>query len=186
MAWHGEHGRTHSFPHRPGADRRGARTGCRLAVGSRPRQEAPARSSYTTGAPARPDIGRTDGAGGNIKEEHQMKQYLLSIYQPDGDPPPSEVLEPIMRNIHAVEQEMKAAAVWVFSGGLHAPSTATALRLRDGDLLMTDGPFAEGKEHIGGICIIKAPDLDAALEWGRKLAQATTLPIEVRPFQGEE
>jgi hypothetical protein len=107
------------------------------------------------------------------------------MYQPDGDPPPPEVLEPIMRDIHALEQEMKAAGVWVFSGGLHAPSTATVVRLRDGDLHMTDGPFTEGKEHIGGFTIVKAPDLDAALEWGRKLAQATTLPIEVRPFQGE-
>jgi len=116
----------------------------------------------------------------------KMKQYLLSMYQPDGDPPPPEVLEPIMRDIHAVEQEMKAAGVWVFSGGLHAPSTATVVRFRDGDLLMTDGPFAEGKEHLGGFTIIKAPDLDAALEWGGKLARAVALlPIEVRPFQGE-
>ena len=116
----------------------------------------------------------------------KMKQYLLSMYQPDGDPPPPEVLEPIMRDIHAVEQEMKAAGVWVFSGGLHAPSTATVVRFRDGDLLMTDGPFAEGKEHLGGFTIITAPDLDAALEWGGKLARAVTLlPIEVRPFQGE-
>ena len=114
-----------------------------------------------------------------------MKRYLLSIYQPDGDPPPPEVLGPIMRDIHAVEQEMKAAGVWVFSGGLHDPSTATVVRLRDDDLLMTDGPFAEGKEHIGGFSIVKAPDLDAALEWGRKLSRATTLPIEVRPFRGE-
>jgi len=124
--------------------------------------------------------------GGNVKEEHQMKQYLLSIYQPDGDPPPPEILEPIMRDIHAVEQEMKAAGVWVFSSGLHPPSTATVLRLRDGDLLMTDGPFAEGKEHLGGFTIITAPDLDAALEWGAKLARAVArLPVEVRPFQGE-
>ena len=57
-----------------------------------------------------------------------MTQYLLSIYQPDGDPPPPEVLEPVMRDIYAVEQEMKAAGVWVFSGGLHAPSTATEAR----------------------------------------------------------
>jgi len=115
-----------------------------------------------------------------------MKQYLLSIYQPDGDPPPPEVLGPIIRDINAVEQEMKAAGVWVFSGGLHPPSTATVVRLRDDDLLMTDGPFAEGKEHIGGFTIIKAPDLDAALEWGGKLARAVgLLPIEVRPFQGE-
>jgi hypothetical protein len=115
-----------------------------------------------------------------------MKQYLLSIYQPDGGPPSPEFLERVMRDVDALNQEIKAAGAWVFAGGLHAPSTATVLRLRDDDLLMTDGPFTEGKEHIGGICIVKAPDLDAALEWGRKLAQATTLPIEVRPFQGEE
>jgi hypothetical protein len=114
-----------------------------------------------------------------------MKQYLLSIYQPDGDPPPRQILDQVMRNVNALNQELKAAGAWVFAGGLHAPSTATVVRLRDGDLLMTDGPFAEGKEHIGGFCIIKAPDLDAALEWGRKLAQATTLPIEVRPFQDQ-
>jgi hypothetical protein len=114
-----------------------------------------------------------------------MKQYLLSVYQPDGDPPPPEVLGPIMRNIEALQQEMKAAGAWVFSGGLHPPSTATVVRVQGGEVLMTDGPFAEGKEHIGGFTIIKAPDLDAALEWGRKAARATTLPIEVRPFQGE-
>jgi hypothetical protein len=114
-----------------------------------------------------------------------MKQYLLSIYQPEGDPPPPEVLEPVVRDLEAVNQELKAAGAWVFAAGLHPPSTATVLRLRDGDVLMTDGPFAEGKEHLGGFTIIKAPDLDAALEWGRKLARATTLPVEVRPFQGE-
>lgn len=114
-----------------------------------------------------------------------MKQYLLSLYQPDGDPPPPEVLEPLMRNVRALRQELKAAGAWVFGGGLHPPGTATVVRLQDRDLLMTDGLFAEGKEHLGGFCIIKAPDLDAALEWGRKLAHATTLPIEVRPFQEE-
>ena len=114
-----------------------------------------------------------------------MKQYLLSIYQPDGDPPPPAVLEPIMRDVDAVLQEMRATGSWVFNGGLHAPSTATVVRVREGELLLTDGPFAEGKEHVGGFCIVKAPDLDAALAWGQKLARATTLPIEVRPFQGE-
>jgi len=73
--------------------------------------------------------------------------------------------------------------VWVFGGRLHPPGTATVARVRDGTVLTTDGPFAEGKEHIGGFSVIKAPDLDAALEWGRKLARATTLPIEVRPFR---
>jgi|SRR5215472_16567960 len=115
-----------------------------------------------------------------------MKQYLLSMYQPDGDPPPRGVLDPIMRDLNALRDEMQAAGVWVFAGGLHAPSTATVLRYVDGEVLTTDGPYTEGKEHIGGFTIIKAPDLDAALEWGRKYARAVALlPIEVRPFQGE-
>jgi len=114
-----------------------------------------------------------------------VKLYLLSIYQPDGDPPPPDVLERVMRDIDVMNRELRAAGSWVFAGGLHEPSTATVVRVRDGEALMTDGPFVEGKEHIGGFTIIKAADLDIALEWGRRLAQATTLPIEVRPFQGE-
>jgi hypothetical protein len=114
-----------------------------------------------------------------------MKQYLLSVYQPDGPPPPPESLQKIMRDVYALRDEMKSANVWVFSGGLHAASSATVLRPKDGDILTIDGPFAEGKEHIGGFTIIKAPDLDEALTWGRKLARATTLPIEVRPFREE-
>ena len=114
-----------------------------------------------------------------------MKQYLLSVYQPDGTPPPPAVLDKIMEDVYALRQEMKTAGAWVFAAGLHPPSTATVVRIKDGDVLMTDGPYAEGKEHIGGFSIVKAPDLDAALEWGRKLARATTLPIEVRPFQEE-
>lgn len=119
------------------------------------------------------------------QEERPMKHYLLSVYQPDGPTPTPEVLDPIMRDIAALNQEIKAAGAWVFAGGLHPPSTATVVRYKDGDVLMTDGPFTEGKEHIGGFTIIRAPDLDAALEWGRKLARASTLPIEVRPFQSE-
>ena len=114
-----------------------------------------------------------------------MKHYVLSVYQPDGAPPASVDLEQIGRDLEALNRELKAAGQWVFAGGLHPPSTATVVRVQDDEVLMTDGPFAEGREHIGGFTIIKAPDLDAALEWGRKLAQATTLPIEVRPFQGE-
>ena len=114
-----------------------------------------------------------------------MKQYLLSIYQPDGPPPPPDVLDKVMRDVNALTKELKAAGAWVFNGGLHPPSTATVVRIKTGDVLTTDGPFAEGKEHIGGFWIIKAPDLDAALEWGRKAARAVTLPIEVRPFAEE-
>jgi len=94
-------------------------------------------------------------------------------------------MDRVIRDVTALNDEMKAAGAWVFADGLHPASTATVVQLRDGEVLMTDGPFAEGKEYIGGICIVKAPDLDAALEWGRKVARATTLPIEVRPFVDE-
>ena len=114
-----------------------------------------------------------------------MRQYLLSVYQPDGPVPPPEALERISANLDALNNELREAGAWVFAGGLHPPSTATVVRVKDGEVLTTDGPFAEGKEHIGGFTIVRAPDLDAALEWGRRLAEATTLPIEVRPFQGE-
>lgn len=112
-----------------------------------------------------------------------MPQYLLSFYQPEGPVPPRERLDAIMRELDVVNREIKAAGSWVFAGGLHPPSTATVARFRDGEMLMTDGPFVEGKEFLGGITIIDAPDLDAALGWASKIARATTLPIEVRPFQ---
>jgi hypothetical protein len=114
-----------------------------------------------------------------------MKRYLLSVYQPAGDPPRSIDLDRITRDVAGLQEEMKAAGAWVFAGGLHPPSTATVVRLEGDEVLTTDGPFAEGKEHIGGLTVIEAPDLDAALEWGRKAARATTLPVEVRPFRGE-
>ena len=113
-----------------------------------------------------------------------MPQYLLTIYQPDGGAPPREVLEKVMRDLDTLNRDIKAAGAWVFSGGLHAPTSATVVRLRDGDVLTTDGPYVEGKEHVGGFWIIQAPDLDAALEWGRRAAGILApLPIEVRPFQ---
>jgi hypothetical protein len=114
-----------------------------------------------------------------------MKQYLLSIYQPDGSLPTPAALEQIAADVEAVREEMRAAGAWVFSGGLHAASTATVLNPRSEQMPMIDGPYAEGKEHIGGLVIVRADSLDDALAWGRKVAQATTLPVEVRPFQGE-
>jgi hypothetical protein len=120
-----------------------------------------------------------------------MKQYLLSIYQPDGEPPPPNALEKVMQDIYALRREIQTAGAWVFGGGLHPPSTATVVRLKDGDILTTDGPFVESKEHIGGFSVIKAADLDAALEWGRKYARALTLDgrsglaIEIRPLAEE-
>jgi hypothetical protein len=118
-----------------------------------------------------------------------MQQYLLSIYQPDGEVPSPEALEAVMARVDALQREMQGAGAWVFAGGLRPPSTATVVRLKEGDLLLTDGPYAEAKEHIGGFNVIRAPDLDAALAWARKLAQALSLDqreglaVEVRPFQ---
>ena len=119
-----------------------------------------------------------------------MQQYLLAIYQPDGPPPPPEALANVMRDVAALTDEAKRTGAWVFNGGLHPPATATVVRAQRGDFLVTDGPYAEGKEHIGGFMVVNAPDLDAALGWARKLARALRLegqeaglPVEVRPFQ---
>jgi hypothetical protein len=112
-----------------------------------------------------------------------MKTYLISIFQPDGPPPPPETLEPIMRDLAGLNQEMVDAGAFVFTAGLCPPSTATVVRATGDEVLMTDGPFTEGKEHLGGFTVIRAEDLDAALAWGAKMARATTLPVEVRPFQ---
>jgi len=114
-----------------------------------------------------------------------MKQYLLSVYQPDTDPPPPEVLGPIMAGVDAWRSELQAAGSWVFTAGLHPASTSTVVRVTDGETLTTDGPFTEGKEHVGGFTIVRLPDLDAALKSARKLASVTGLAIEVRPLQGE-
>jgi hypothetical protein len=120
---------------------------------------------------------------GTSERRTSMKRYLLSVIQPDGDPPPPEILGPIMRNVRALNEEMESAGVLVFSGGLHPPAAATVVRPGNGKVLVTDGPYIEAKEHIGGFTIIQAPDREVALEWAGKVARATTLPIEVRPFQ---
>jgi hypothetical protein len=109
-----------------------------------------------------------------------VPHYLLSIYQPDSDAPDTATMARIAADLHQLNEELRESGSWVFTGGLHAPSTATVVRA---DGMITDGPYLEGKEHIGGIYVIVAPDLDAALSWGRKAAAATTLPIEVRPFR---
>jgi hypothetical protein len=112
-----------------------------------------------------------------------MKQYLLSVCYPAGaSQPPPPALNKIMSDVTALQREMQSAGVWVFSGGLHACDSATVLRHQNGDIVLTDGPFIESKEQIGGITIVRVPDLDAALSWARKFARATTTAIEVRPF----
>ena len=115
-----------------------------------------------------------------------MRQYLLNVYQPEGKPP-AEVLDRVMRDLDVLNREMKDAGAWVFAGGLHPPSASTVVRVADGEVLLTDGPYAEGKEFIGGFTIIDAPDLDGALVWAGRLAEAVApLAIEVRPFQADD
>ena len=115
-----------------------------------------------------------------------MTQYLLSVHMVEGDPEPEpEVLAQMYKDVDVVNQEMRAAGAWVFAGGLHPASTATVVRARDGEVLTTDGPFAETKEQLGGFWVIEAADLDGALAWAAKATVACRAPVEVRPFQEE-
>jgi hypothetical protein len=113
-----------------------------------------------------------------------MTQYLLSIYPIEGaEPPTAEAMEEELRAVDAFDQKLHEQGAWAFAGGLHPAATATVVRMRDGDMLITDGPFAEAKEQLGGFWIIEAPDLDAALAWAREATVACQAPVEVRPFQ---
>jgi hypothetical protein len=114
-----------------------------------------------------------------------MSQYLLSTYAGEAvvrEPPTPEEMQAFMERITALEAEMKASGTFVFTGRLHDPDAATVVRMSDGDLVMTDGPFAESKEHIAGFYIINADDLDAALVGAGKVVDAINHPIEVTPF----
>ena len=115
-----------------------------------------------------------------------MTQYLLSVHHAyDAEPPATEVVEQMYRDVDTLNDKIKAEGAWVFGGGLHPPAAATVVRERNGEILTTDGPFAEMKEHLGGFWIIEAPDLDAALAWASQATVACRAAIEVRPFQDE-
>jgi hypothetical protein len=116
-----------------------------------------------------------------------MAQYLLSVwhdeeYEVDFS---GEEMQRIVAQVGAFNEKVEAAGAWVFGGGLHPASSATVLEPSGDDISMTDGPYAESKEQMGGFWVIEAPDLDAALEWARQGAAACEGPVEVRPFQGE-
>ncbi len=111
-----------------------------------------------------------------------MTQYLVAIHHPDDFDPASES-DATQRDIAALNIEMKAAGVVVFVGGLQPANTAVSVRVKpDGQMLVTDGPYLETKEHIGGFWVLELAGLDAALAWGRKAAIACRAPVEVRPF----
>ena len=113
-----------------------------------------------------------------------MKKYLLAVHMVEGAPVPSEAeIQQTYQAVDAFNAELQSAGAWVFAGGLHAPSTATVVRAQGGQVVTTDGPFAETKEQLGGFWIITVVDLDAALEWAAKGSAACGAPVEVRPFQ---
>ena len=115
-----------------------------------------------------------------------MKQYLLSVHMVEGEPePPAEVIEQMYKDVEAFNQEVQAEGAWVFAGGLHPADTATVVKIKDGEVVTTDGPFAETKEQLGGFWVLKAPDLDAALALAGRAARACQAPVEVRPFQDD-
>jgi len=114
-----------------------------------------------------------------------MSQYLLSTFAVDEEPspaPPPEAMRAMMERIVALEADMDASGTFVFGGHLHGPDAATVVRMNSTELIMTDGPFVESKEHISGFYIINADDLDAALGWAGKVSDCIGRPIEVRPF----
>ena len=113
-----------------------------------------------------------------------MTKYLVAIHRPD-DYDASTEDDAMSRDIDALNDEMKAAGVRIFVGGLQPPSSAKSLRVQPaGEVLMTDGPYLETKEHVGGFWVLEAANLNEALAWGRKAAVACRAPVEVRPFHG--
>jgi hypothetical protein len=115
-----------------------------------------------------------------------MPEYMLSVHYAGDDSPPyanDEDMQKAFRQVDDFNKELQAAGQWVFGGGLHDPEIATVVRTEGGDVVMTDGPFAETKEQLGGFWVITAPDLDAALALATKASIACMGPVEVRPFQ---
>jgi hypothetical protein len=115
-----------------------------------------------------------------------MKEYLLSVHMIEGQPPPAaELMNQMYADVDAFNSELQAEGAWVFGGGLHPPTSATVVRLQDGQVVTTDGPFAETKEHLGGFWVVKAEDLDTAIALASRATKACQAPVEVRPFQDE-
>jgi hypothetical protein len=116
-----------------------------------------------------------------------VPHYMLSVHSVEGEarePMTDEERQRSHERLGRLEEEMKSTGAWMFSARLHEPATATVVRASGGDVLTTDGPFAESKEHLGGFYLIQAEDLDAALAWASKVTEAIQVPIEVRPLAG--
>jgi hypothetical protein len=111
-------------------------------------------------------------------------RYLLSIQQPDGDPPPPAALAKVMREVGRVVDDARSGGVLVLTGGLDPARDAVVVRTTGRSVHVTDGPYAEAKEHVGGVFVLEVADRDAALSWARRIARAIGLPVEVRAFRG--
>ena len=116
-----------------------------------------------------------------------MKTYLISLFSPDGPPPADLDLTQVMADLEVVNADIRAAGGWVFAGGLADQGSEKTIRTSGAvaDAVLTDGPFVEAKEHLGGVSIVRSGDYDVVLGWAERIAKATGLPVEVRPFQGE-
>ena len=115
-----------------------------------------------------------------------MTHYLLAVHTIEDEAPwDAAAMERAYRDVDAFNQEFQAAGAWVFAGGLEPPDRAAVVRSRDGDTLVTDGPFAESKEQIGGFWVIDVADRDTALDWAARATIACQRPVEVRPFQAD-
>lgn len=113
-----------------------------------------------------------------------MSQYLLSVYYVEGQEAPSdEVMEQMYADVEALNQKIRDAGAWVYANGVTTPDNATVVHAKDGEVLVTDGPFPEAKEQIGGFWVIEAKDLDEAMDWAGQASTACRGPVEIRPFQ---
>src|SRR4051812_29605828 len=114
-----------------------------------------------------------------------MAQYLLSVHDPEGGRPEmaDSDMQKVFAQVDAFNEALRASGSWVFAGGLEDPSTATVVDATGADVLVTDGPYAETKEQLGGFWVVEAPDLDAALDLAKRGSAACEAPVEVRPFQ---
>jgi hypothetical protein len=115
-----------------------------------------------------------------------MSQYLLSVHYVEGqEAPDADTMQKMFEDVEALNDQIREAGAWVFAGGLQQPHVATVVREQDGEVITTDGPFAEAKEHLGGFWVIDVPDQGAAMDWARRATRACRGPVEVRPFQPE-
>jgi hypothetical protein len=114
-----------------------------------------------------------------------MTMYLLAVHGDESAAVSDEHMQRAYRQVDEFNTDVKAKGHWVFAGGLHPSSTATVVRSDGGEVVTTDGPYAETQEHLGGFWVLEAPDLDAALALAARASQACMAPVEVRPFQDD-